>query len=292
MKLLVTGATGFVGTNLILKLHEKYEIVALVRKNSNIEMIKPCCTIYHYDENLENLIEFFRSQNFDGIIHLATNYQSVHHPQNLPEILQANITFGTYLLEACKHQPPKFFINTLTFSQFSNSQTYTPSSLYDATKQAFFDIICFYQEQIPTKFCNLLLYNTYGPNDPRPKIFNLWQRYTNSQEVLKMSEGIQEIDISHIDDVIRGFDLLIQLNLKTKQPKNIIYTLQNQRYNLRDLANLYMQATNTKINIKWGAKPYRICETLIPISEPSLPKLPGWNPKIKLQEGIKEIYGK
>ncbi|WP_104696978.1 MULTISPECIES: NAD-dependent epimerase/dehydratase family protein [unclassified Helicobacter] len=292
MKLLVTGATGFVGTNLILGLHKKYKIVALVRQNSNIEMIKPYCTIHHYDENLENLIDFFRLQNFDGIIHLATNYQSIHSSQKLLEILQANITFGTYLLEACKYYPPKFFINTLTFSQFSNSQTYTPSSLYDATKQAFFDIICFYQEQISTGFCNLLLYNTYGPNDPRPKIFNLWQKYANSQEVLEMSEGIQEIDISHIDDVISGFDLLIQLVLKTNQPKNVIYTLQNQRYSLKDLANIYMQATNTKVNIKWGAKPYRICETFVPISEPYFPKLPGWNPKIKLQEGIKKIYGK
>ena len=40
LKILLTGATGFIGTNFILKLHKKYEITALVRKNSNITRIK------------------------------------------------------------------------------------------------------------------------------------------------------------------------------------------------------------------------------------------------------------
>ncbi|EOH2051901.1 NAD-dependent epimerase/dehydratase family protein, partial [Campylobacter coli] len=40
MKILVTGATGFIGTNFILQMHDRYEIIALVRKSSNIDKIK------------------------------------------------------------------------------------------------------------------------------------------------------------------------------------------------------------------------------------------------------------
>ncbi|EAH4472470.1 NAD(P)-dependent oxidoreductase, partial [Campylobacter coli] len=36
MKILLTGATGFIGTNFILQLYNKYEIIALVRKSSNV----------------------------------------------------------------------------------------------------------------------------------------------------------------------------------------------------------------------------------------------------------------
>ncbi|ENY9045078.1 NAD-dependent epimerase/dehydratase family protein, partial [Campylobacter jejuni] len=43
MTILLTGATGFVGTNFILQLHKKYNIIALVRKTSDIEKIKNYC---------------------------------------------------------------------------------------------------------------------------------------------------------------------------------------------------------------------------------------------------------
>lgn len=64
LKILLTGATGFIGTNFILKLHKKYEITALVRKNSNITRIKKKkkkgggdCKICFYDGDLNTLIK-------------------------------------------------------------------------------------------------------------------------------------------------------------------------------------------------------------------------------------------
>ncbi|EHF7938931.1 NAD-dependent epimerase/dehydratase family protein, partial [Campylobacter coli] len=51
MKILLTGATGFIGTNFILQLYNKYEIIALVRKSSNVNKIKDYCKIYYYDGN-------------------------------------------------------------------------------------------------------------------------------------------------------------------------------------------------------------------------------------------------
>ena len=292
MKILITGGTGFIGANLISKLYQKYDITALTRIGSNTEKIKGFCKIFSYDYQINHLISLFQQECFDGVIHLATHYQATHSSSDLTTICEANITLGTHLLESCRYHYPKFFINTLTFSQFANSKTYSPPSLYDATKQAFYDLICFYQSQIPTLFSHLLLYNTYGPNDPRPKIFNLWQKYALSQEILEMSQGEQELDFSHIDDVINGFDLLIQLILKNKIPKNTIHTLQNTRYQLRELADLYMSLTKTNINIKWGAKPYRSIEIFKPIGIPDLPILPEWKPKISLQKGIQQIYGK
>ncbi|EAI1353343.1 SDR family oxidoreductase, partial [Campylobacter jejuni] len=40
MTILLTGATGFIGTNFILQLYKKYNIIALVRKSSNISRIE------------------------------------------------------------------------------------------------------------------------------------------------------------------------------------------------------------------------------------------------------------
>lgn len=294
LSLLVTGASGFVGSNFIVKFHKKYKITALVREDSRIDTIRSLCDIYRHNGDITSLESFCRERCFDGVIHLATLYKPNHTLQELQSFLEANIIFGTQLLESLKRVPPKFFINTLTFSQFANATTYCPASLYDATKEAFYDILQYYALEMPTVFTHLLLYNTYGLNDNRPKIFNLWRKIAQTKEVLEMSAGEQLIDISHIDDVISGFDLLVQLCNTKEAKKNQIYTLENERYTLRELAKLYEKYTNLQLNIQWGAKPYRNREIMNPISSTqnhNLMKLPTWSPKISLQQGLQNFIG-
>ena len=55
LKILLTGATGFVGTNFVLNLHNKYEIIALVRNTSDTSKIEKFCKIYRYDESIESI---------------------------------------------------------------------------------------------------------------------------------------------------------------------------------------------------------------------------------------------
>lgn len=294
LKLLITGATGFVGTNLILQLHNTYQITALVRAESDASMIEEYCSIYRDNGDIQTLSAFIQEECFDGVIHLATYYQPSHSPKDFLTILSSNIIFGSKLLEALCANPPKFFINTITFSQFANSSSYAPAGLYDATKQAFCDIVCFYASKLPTIFCNLLLYNTYGANDNRPKVFNLWSKIAKTQETMEMSKGEQKIDISHVDDVINGFQTLIELCQNDKISTLSTYTLENQRYTLKELAEIFMQATDTHLPIIWGAKPYRENEIMDPISSKNsdLKKLPYWEPKISLYEGINDVFGK
>lgn len=294
MKILVTGATGFIGKNFIFKFYKKYRITALIQKESNTLPIKNFCTLYCYDQNTQKLTSFIKEQKFDGVIHLATYYQPSHSSDDFLKMLSSNIIFGANLLEALSYNPPSFFINTVTFSQFANSDTYNPAGLYDATKQAFCDIMHFYASRTPITFCNLLLYNTYGSNDNRPKIFNLWSKIAHTQEIMEMSRGEQKIDISHVDDVVNGFETLIELCENNKIPTLSTFTLENQRHTLKELANIFMQATNTNLNILWGAKPYRHNEIMDPISSKNstFSKLPQWEPKISLLEGIQNVYGK
>lgn len=294
MKLLLTGATGFIGTNFVIQLHEKYKITAIARKKSDFATIEKFCTFYYFDENIYKLTSFIKQEKFDGVIHLATYYQPSHSSEDFSKMISSNIIFGATLLEALSHNPPSFFINTTTFSQYANSSLYNPASLYDATKQAFCDIVHFYATKMSTIFCNLLLYNTYGANDNRPKIFNLWNKIANTQSVIEMSKGEQKIDISHINDVIHGFEILIELCKNNQIPTLSTFTLENQRYTLRELAEIFEYATNTKLPIIWGAKPYRRNEIMDPISSKnsSLTKLPTWNPKISLIEGIRDVYTK
>ena len=293
MKILLTGATGFIGTNFVLNLHKKYEIIALVRQSSDVSKIDKFCKIYRYDNTIESIQKLFESEKIDGVVHIASLVLSGKNEGLLIKpLIDSNIVFGSLILEAFYNNPPLFFINTLSCFEFANSSTYNPANFYAATKKAFYDITKYYSYMLETKFAHLLLYDNYGKNDTRTKIFNLWKKIAQNGETLEMSKGEQKIDISHVDDVINGFDILIQLCLDNKIKNNQIYTLENKRYTLKELASLFEKYSGLKLNIKWGAKPYRENEIFNPISakdSKELKKLPNYKPKISLEEGIKML---
>ena len=82
MKILLTGATGFIGINFVLRLYKKYEIIALVRKTSNIEKIKGYCKIYYYDGSIDSIEDIFKKEKIDGVVHLASLVPSTVNPIN------------------------------------------------------------------------------------------------------------------------------------------------------------------------------------------------------------------
>ena len=293
-KILLTGATGFIGTNFILQLHKKYEIIALVRQSSDISKIEQFCQIYRYDNEIESLIGLFKQERFDGVMHLATLYLNNHSFKDLKQLIESNIAFGANILESMRESKQEigFFINTLTSFEYVNTSIYNPNSFYAATKRAFYDMTKYYANAMPTLFTHLLLYDTYGANDTRAKIFTLWKNAAKNGQILEMSKGEQLIDISYVDDVVSGFDMLIQMCLEHRAINNQIYTLENQRYTLQELAHLFETYTESKLNIKWGAKPYRENEIFTPIraqDSSELLKLPNWNPKVSLKEGFKRL---
>jgi len=292
MKILVTGGTGFVGRNLVRKLVEKgYEIHCIVRLNSNVSNIDKRVKIFRYDGNIDLLIDFFQSQKFDGVVHLASLFLASHTRYDIENLILSNIQFGVELLETCKISNVKWFINTGTFWQNYKNERYNPVNLYAATKEAFEVIAKYYTETSELIFTTIKLNDTYGNDDTRNKLFNLWKKIALSGEVLEMSPGEQIIDICHIDDVINAYELLIEyLNSNKKYEfKNKTYVVtSNERMSLRKLAEVFEKVTNKKLNIKWGARPYREREVMIPLENGEV--VPNWKPKVSLEEGIKKLF--
>lgn len=61
----------------------------------------------------------------------------------------------------------------------------------------------------------------------------------------------------------------------------------NEKMSLKELSRVFEEATNTRLNIKWGARPYREREVMHPYSNGI--KVPNWNQKYTLKEAIKKI---
>lgn len=289
MKLLITGGTGFIGHHLILQLCGKYDMTALALPSSDTSRIQNLCQIYVYNGVLENLLAFCQKEKFDGIVHLATAWRSSHTYQDIHTLIETNLTFGTQMLEVAKQTKMRFFINTATFGSYCDSLTYRPSSLYAATKSAFESIISYYALTSSTTFSNLLIYNTYGPNDKANRLFPLLIQSASTQKPLAMSDGFQYMDITYIDDVICGFDALITgMQANPEAFKNKTFSLKNlPRKTLREIVEIFQKVSGYSFPVLWGAKPKRELEITTPWEGGEV--LPNWKPKISLEDGIKRI---
>jgi len=290
MKILITGATGFIGKNLVKNLlkEEDIDIYVIVRKNSDTSIIDKRVTVFRYDEDIDALLNFFKKEKFDGVIHLASLFLASHEPKDIPNLISSNITFGTELLEASKSANVKWFLNTGTFWQNYQNEDYNPVNLYAATKEAFEIIVKYYTQTSDLIFTTIKLNDTFGPNDTRNKVFNLWYKISQSGEELKMSKGEQIIDISYIDDIVNAYKVMIyNLNQKNfTKYKNKTYVVSNkERVTLKELSKIFEEVTNKRLNIKWGGRDYRDREVMSPYSKGEL--VPNWQQQYTLKEAIK-----
>jgi CDP-paratose synthetase len=289
MKAIITGASGYIGSELARKLiDEGREVLLILRPNSAltlIEDIKDKVKILFYEGHLPALIEDFKSFQADVVFHLASCFIAEHQSQQIDMLVDANIRFGLHILEAMKEAGISQLINAGTSWQYYQSKDYDPVCLYAATKKAFEDLAYFYFQAYGLSVINLLIYDTYGPRDPRKKLMYLFKQAEGAAPPIAMSAGEQKLDLVYIDDVLEAFVKASQ-NLKNSQAVFLSYAIRTQRLlTLKEIAKIYEEIKGVKLNIVWGERPYRKREVFKP---PALPILPGWQALIDLETGLKK----
>lgn len=289
---MITGATGYIGSNLARRLVSMGEDVHIItRRNSsflNIADIVDSVNVFVFENNIDQLACFFEKIKPDLVYHLASYFVAEHKPDDVGALIESNLKFGTYILEAMRVVGVKSFINTSTSWQHYNNSMYDPVCLYAATKEAFEKIIEYYTNVCGFRVITLELYDTYGPKDKRKKLLNLLRQYANTGSLLDMSMGQQILDILYIDDVIDAYVLASDYLSDLDFCQHKKYSLQSaNRYTLKDIVDVYEKIAGVKCKINWGARPYRIREVMIPPT--CVEKLPGWEAKITLEEGIKRM---
>jgi nucleoside-diphosphate-sugar epimerase len=295
MNVLVSGATGFIGTHLCKKLlQEKFSVHVVIRQEKQVsEMESRGYHPFFFDGDCKKLSDYLESHKIYGIIHLAAYVLPVHQPEDIEGLIDSNILLGTKLLESAVSAKTRWFLNTGTFWQHYNNEMYSPVNLYAATKQAFEVIAKFYTETSNLIFVTIKLSDTFGPGDPRPKIFNLWQKAIAHDEVLAMTPGEQVIDISYIDNVVEAyFSLIRSLNDDNAEKFNnksfAVYA--DERMTLKELAKLFEDISGQPLQIDWSGKPYRVREVMMPQNR--LPQVPNFKNSVSVRSGIEKILRK
>lgn len=270
MRALLTGSTGFVGQNLMRHLRQQgWAVETIGRQDTPADM--------------DSKMSQFKP---DVVIHLATLFIAEHKPTDIANLMQSNLTFGAQVVDSMVRHGVLNLINTGTLWQYYEGDRLTPSSLYSATKSAFEDVLRFFSSSYGLNVTNLMLSDTYGPKDPRGKLLSKLITMAGTSESLQLSPGDQKIEWTFIEDIVSGFEHAAKrLVAKQESQKFVHYTVTSgETVSLKDTVRICEEVLGKKINIEFGAKPYRKREIMAPSKLD--PVLPGWSAKVSLRQGI------
>lgn len=292
-RVLLTGATGFVGNHLARRLaSEGWELHAVVRRESDLSRLDPVrdrITVHCHDGTTEGMAGIVADAAPELVFHLASLFLSEHRPSDLERLVASNILFSSQLLEAMSMAGVTRLVNTGTSWQHYEGREYSPVNLYSATKQAFEAILRYYEETAGIMAVTLKLFDTYGPDDWRPKLFRLLRTVAESGEPLAMSPGEQLIDLVYIDDVTEAFLVAADILFSGRVHHHERYAISSgSPIRLRDLVAAFSRELGRDVPIHWGGRPYRSREVMETWQGPALP---GWSPKVSLGEGLRRLVG-
>ena len=227
MKILITGAAGFIGFHTakflldrgdeiigIDNLNNYYDLslklnrLDLLKKNDNFSFFK-------IDISKKNLLnEIFKKTNPNKVIHLAAQAgvrYSIEHPDIY---IKSNIVGFTNILESCRSFYTEHFVfassssvyggNTLL--PFSENQTVDhPISLYAATKKANELIAHTYSHLYHIPSTGLRFFTVYGPwGRPDMSFFKFTKNILSHDPINVFNYGNMNRDFTYIDDVVKG----------------------------------------------------------------------------------------
>jgi nucleoside-diphosphate-sugar epimerase len=282
--ILITGATGFIGSRILEKLiDENYSVFILLRKTSNawrINHLKHKYKFFYY-ETRDNLIDFYKENRIDVIIHLATEYG---RDGKIAEVLKSNVILPVELIEIGIKYGLKRFINTDTFS---SKPLISPQKLksYNDSKKILRNLLLDFSEKL--KVDNLILEHPFGEKDAENKfVTNLIRNLLLNKPEVLLTAGIQKRDFIYISDVVDAFVAVL---------KNEKQTIGFDEYevgcgkstSVREFVEIVAKLTNSSSKLMFGSIPTDLDEIQNSLaSNSSLLKL-GWNPKVELEEAIK-----
>ncbi|WP_370979197.1 NAD-dependent epimerase/dehydratase family protein [Agaribacterium sp. ZY112] len=278
MKILISGASGFLGQRLCRSLSVSNQLAVICHEKTVFNF--PCESI-NLSDDLERDIQKF---NPDFSLHLAASYSE----DDVQETLGCNTVLPARMLKAISKldTPNRNFICIGSYWQHGCGTSMQGAiDLYSASKLAFSGLLEYYASRYAINSIELVLYGVYSEDDHRGKLINLILESAKSGRLLELSPGEQMLNLVHVKDVISGVELAIQAVLDSESGGVSRYRLSSgNEYSVKDLISLVESCSGLLPNVQLGAKSYRSVEVFEPVY--MYPILPGWRPTVNLESFI------
>lgn len=287
-KVLITGATGFLGSKILNKLVEEgYNVVALVRNTSNlkrIEDVKSNLDLFYIDEKLNNLNELFNNHEIETIIHTATEYG---RNTKTSEVLKSNLIFPIQLIECGLEHGLKSFINSDTFFGKSEFSDLSYLNEYTKSKKYFLDYLFSKRKEI--KAVNLRLEHIFGEFDSENKfVTGVLHKLLKSENEILLTDGMQKRDFVYIEDVVNAY-LKVLNNIDSITSFTEFEVGRGESVAVRQFVELMAVQTKSKSKLVFGAISSRKGEIQDSIANIDPLSKIGWKPNYDLRTAIAKM---
>ena len=246
MKILVTGAAGFIGSYLVKALlKEGHEVVGIdnlndyyyVRlKEARLDMIgnHPSFSFLKMDiVDRDGINRLFEKENFDVVCNLAAQAGVRYSIENPAAYVDSNLVGFFNVLEACRQYKPKHFVYASSSSVYGmndkvpyaeTDQVDTPVSLYAATKKAD-ELMCHaYSKLYCLPTTGIRFFTVYGPwGRPDMAPMKFMKAVLENTPIKVFNHGNLFRDFTYIDDIIAGVMNII----KAPSTEDIPYRIYN-----------------------------------------------------------------
>ncbi|HYN81592.1 MAG TPA: NAD-dependent epimerase/dehydratase family protein [Gemmatimonadaceae bacterium] len=291
----LTGATGFIGSNLARRIlqdgHEVHLLVHPAHQNWRIEEIRDEVRLHEVDiSDTEALRPLLRRIRPDWIFHLAV-YGAYPSQVDWQRMIATNLLGTANLLDACLACGFETFINTGTSSEYgfkdhapSEDERLDPGSNYAVTKAAA-TMHCRYvarnrNANVPT----LRLYSAYGPYEEPTRLMPNVVMCGLRGELPPLADPEVARDYVHVDDVCESYLLAAARNHEAGAVYNIGTGAQTD---LREVVNTARRVMAITAEPEWGTMANRDWDTSIWVADnrKAVEEL-GWRPRYTFAEGF------
>jgi UDP-glucuronate 4-epimerase len=322
MKVLVTGAAGFIGFHLTLALIDRDdEVIGLDNLNAYYdpalkqirldEIAKhPKASNFEFmqaDMSDKSFIEhLFVDHSFDVVVNLAAQAGVRYSLGNPHAYVESNLVGFVNILEGCRHSKVKHFIYASSSSVYGMNvkQPFSvedrvdhPISLYAATKKSNELMAHTYSHLYQTPTTGLRFFTVYGPfGRPDMAYYKFTKAILNGDPINVYNNGIMKRDFTYIDDIIEGVVRVIDLNPSpqfnsnsySSSPYQIFNIGNNKPISLNDFIGAIERACDKKARkILLPMQPGDVPITYADIA--SLTDATGFSPTTTLEKGIEKF---
>ena len=300
MKYLITGAAGFLGTNLALRLlKDGHEVIGLDNfhsgSKSNISLLEKNPQFSFIEHDVVNSYDI----RCDVICNLACPASPPHYQRDPVYTLRISVLGTLHALENAERYKAKLLqastseiygdphIHPQSENYLGNVNSIGPRACYDEGKRAAETLCADFMRLGRVDARIVRIFNTYGPymrGDDGRVVTNFILQALKSEPLTVYGTGQQTRSFCYVDDLIEGFVRVLSL---PTNPGPINLGNPN-KFTMLELAEKVQAHVGSKLPIVFNPLPVDDPKQRCPDISKAKKHLNGWEPKVQLREGLEK----
>ncbi|MCB9482206.1 MAG: NAD-dependent epimerase [Desulfobacteraceae bacterium] len=233
MKVMITGAAGFIGSTLAKKLLDNnYEVTGVDNLNDyyDVNLKKDRLKRLEINNNFtfefldissrEQMKELFEKNSFDYVVNLAAQAGVRYSIENPQSYVDTNLVGFGNILEGCRHSKVKHLVYASSSSVYGLNENMPfsvhdnvdhPISLYAASKKANELMAHTYSYLYDLPTTGLRFFTVYGPwGRPDMALFLFTKAILENKPIKVFNNGEMKRDFTYIDDIVEGVSRVME----------------------------------------------------------------------------------